>query len=199
VTEAERLAAQLSFLLEADRVKSVMRRSYLTDASRREGDAEHMWHLALFVLVLAEHADGPIDVGKVLTMALIHDLVEIDVGDIYVYDVEARLAAVELEQAAAERIFGLLPPDQGDHLRSVWEEFEAKTTPEARFAAALDRLQPLLQNLAAGGRTWAEAGTTAEQVRTVNGPIASASPRLWDHVQQLVADAEAAGLFVPKA
>jgi putative hydrolase of HD superfamily len=195
MTDTDRLAAQLTFLLEADRVKSVMRRSFLTDGSRREGDAEHMWHLALFVLVLAEHADEPVDIGKVLTMALIHDLVEIDVGDVYVYDIEARLAAVALEQAAAERIFGLLPADQAEHLRSVWEEFEAKVTPEARFAAGLDRLQPLLQNLASGGRTWNEHGTTAARVRDMNAPIGTASGRLWAHVRELVAEAEAAGLF----
>jgi putative hydrolase of HD superfamily len=197
MTEEERLAAQLTFLLEADKVKSVTRRSFLGDGSRREGDAEHMWHLALFVLVLAEHADEPIDIGRVLTMALIHDLVEIDVGDIYVYDVEARLAAVALEQAAAERIFGLLPADQGDHLRAVWEEYEAKQTPEARFAGALDRLQPLLQNLASGGRTWAEAGTTSDQVRTVNSVIGSASTSLWDHARERITGAEDAGLFGP--
>lgn len=195
MTPSERLAAQLAFLVEADRVKAVERRSYLGDGSRREGDAEHMWHLALFALVLGEHADRPVDIGRVVTMALVHDLVEIDVGDVYVYDVEARLAAEPLERAAAERIFGLLPDDQAEQLRAAWEEFEAGETREARFARALDRLQPLLQNLAAGGRTWAEAGTTVEQVRGVNALIGDASSVLWEEVQRLVARAEAEGLF----
>jgi putative hydrolase of HD superfamily len=189
--DGERLRAQLEFLVEADKVKAVFRRSYLTDGSRREGDAEHMWHLALFALVLAEHADDSIDVGKVLTMALIHDLVEIDVGDIYVYDTAARLAAVDLEKAAAERIFGMLPPDQGARFHALWEEFEARESPEARFAAALDRLQPLLQNIAAGGKTWAEHGTTLDQVRHTNELIGESSAALWDHVQDLLALLEA--------
>jgi putative hydrolase of HD superfamily len=183
---ADRLVAQLAFLLEADKVKQVFRRSYLTDGSRHEGDAEHMWHLALYVLVLAEHADAEIDVAKVLTMALIHDLVEIDVGDVYVYDVEARRAAAALEGPAAERIFGILPPDQAERYRGIWEEYEAKETAEARFAAALDRLQPLLQNIASGGRTWAEHGTTLDQVRATNALIGDASASQWAHVQEVL-------------
>ncbi|HVF33052.1 MAG TPA: HD domain-containing protein [Acidimicrobiales bacterium] len=190
---ADRLARQLTFLVELDKAKSVFRQSYLTDGSRKENDAEHMWHLALFVLVLAEHAGEPIDVAKVLQMVLVHDIVEIDAGDTYLYDEVAKATQTAREAKAADRLYGLLPPDQGAQLRAVWEEFEARRTPESRFAAAVDRLQPVLLNLATEGRAWTEHGLTAERVRDVNSKIALGSPVLWDHVRRLLDDAVADG------
>ncbi|MDQ2754010.1 MAG: HD domain-containing protein, partial [Actinomycetota bacterium] len=133
-----RLASQLTFCLEIDRVKSILRQNFIADGSRPEGDAEHQWHLAVMALVLAEHALEPIDIGRVVAMVLIHDLVEIDAGDAFVYDDTARAAAAAKEEAAAVRIFGLLPADQALWVRELWDEFEAKKTPEARFAGALD-------------------------------------------------------------
>ena len=197
MTASSRLAQQLEFLVELDRAKSIFRQSYVTDGSRKENDAEHMWHLALFVLVLAEHADEPIDVGRVLRMVLVHDIVEIDAGDTYIYDEEAKATQAAREARAADRLYGLLPPDQGAELRAVWEEFEAKETPEARFAAAVDRLQPVLLNLATHGRAWHDHGMTADRVRAVNARIGLGSSALWDHVDGLLTDAVAEGYLAP--
>ena len=192
-----RLEQQLAFLLELDKAKSVFRQSYVTDGSRKENDAEHMWHLAMFVLVLAEHAGEPIDVTKVLKMVLIHDIVEIDAGDAFVYDEVARSTKDELELAAAERLYGLLPPDQGAELRGLWEEFEAKVTPEARFAGAVDRLQPLLLNVTTKGRSWQEHAVTADRVFDLNARIELGSPVLWTHVQEILRDAVTNGYLAP--
>jgi putative hydrolase of HD superfamily len=188
-----RLAAQLAFVLEADRLKGVERRSFLADRSRRENSAEHSWHLALMAVVLSEHAAAPVDVLRVVQMLLMHDLVEIDVGDTFVYDEAARAGKQALEAVAAERMFGGLPGAQGARLLALWREFEAKHTADARFAAALDRLQPLMLNHASGGATWTEHGITAEQVRGVNAHIAAGSPGLWDAAQALIADAVTLG------
>ncbi len=189
----DRLAQQLAFLLELDKAKTIIRRSYLTDGSRRENDAEHMWHLALFVLVLAEHADEHIDVVRVLKMVLVHDIVEIDAGDTFLYDDHLRASKVERELAAADRLYDLLPGEQGAELRAIWEEFEAKSTPEARFAASIDRLQPVLLNLATEGRTWREHGLTADRVRQANAGIADGSRRLASYVADRLDGAVAAG------
>lgn len=191
----DRLTAQLRFLLEIDRVKQVVRHNPLADGSRPENDAEHMWHLTVMALVLAEHAAEPVDVLRVLTMVALHDVVEIDVGDVLFYDEEARQAAAVGERQAAERIFGLLPPDQAVGLRALWEEFEARATTDARFAAAIDRLQPLLLNLWAGGGAWTAEGLSAARVRTANAPIKAGSPRLWEAARQIIATAEAAGML----
>ncbi len=188
-----RLVSQIEFLLELDKAKSIVRRSYVTDGSRRENDAEHMWHLALFVLVLAEHADEPLDVVRVLKMVLVHDIVEIDAGDTFLYDDDLRVSKVERELAAAERLYGLLPDDQAAELREIWDEFEAKASPEARFAASIDRLQPVLLNLATEGRTWREHGLTADRVRQANAGIADGSRRLGRYVTERLDAAVAAG------
>jgi putative hydrolases of HD superfamily len=193
-----RLEQQLAFLVELDKAKSVFRQSYVTDGSRKENDAEHMWHLAVFVLVLAEHAGEPIDVLKVLKMVLLHDVVEIDAGDAFVYDDVARASKAELELAAAERLYGLLPADQGVELRALWDEFEAKVTPEARFAGAVDRLQPLLQNVTTQGRSWQEHGITSDRVLALNARIELGSPALWSHVRDVLHDAVARG-YLPEA
>ena len=187
--DRERLRRQLAFVLEADALKSVERRNYLADGSRRENTAEHSWHLALMATVLAEHASEPVDVGRVIVMLLVHDLVEIHAGDTFVYDDAAHADKAEREMDAACRLFGQLPADQGAGLRGLWEEFEERQTPDARFAASLDRLSPLLLNHASGGITWAEHGIAADRVRAVNRRIEEGSPALWDHAAALIADA----------
>jgi putative hydrolase of HD superfamily len=197
VSDLSRLEQQLAFLLELDKAKNVFRQSYLTDGSRKENDAEHMWHLAMFVIVLAEHAGEPIDVAKVLKMVLIHDIVEIDAGDAFVYDESARANKQLLELAAAERLYGLLPPDQGAELRALWDEFEAKETPEARFASAVDRLQPLLLNVTTEGRSWQEHGVTSDRVLALNARIELGSPALWAHVRVVLHEAVRSG-YLPE-
>jgi putative hydrolases of HD superfamily len=191
----DRLRAQLAFLLEADQLKAVVRRNPLADRSRRENAAEHSWHLALFALVLAEHAAEPVDVCRVVRMLLVHDVVEIDAGDTFAYDEDGHADKLERERAAAERLFGLLPDGQARELRALWEEFEERATPEARFAHAIDRLQPILLNATAGGGTWVEHGVSIEQVRAYNHVIAAGAPGLWDHAQHVLEQAVAQGLL----
>jgi putative hydrolase of HD superfamily len=189
----DRLARQLHFILELDKLKSVYRRTYLLDETRSENSAEHSWHLALMAVVLAEHANEPLDVGKVIRMVLIHDIVEIDAGDTYIYDVQDEKA--EREQRAAERIFGLLPPDQEEEFRALWNEFESAATPEARFASALDRFIPQLHNFHTQGRSWKEHGITSERVLQRNEEISRGSVTLWEWTQGLIERAEAEGFF----
>jgi putative hydrolases of HD superfamily len=197
VTPGERLGAQLDFLLAVDALKQVERRTRIVGGGRQENTAEHSWHLALFALVLAEHCDEPVDLGRVLAMAVVHDLVEVDAGDTFAYDVAGEAAKVEREQAAADRIFGLLPPEQGAQLRALWEEYERGDTADARFAMAVDRLQPMLLNHADDGRTWHEHGITADRVLARNAAIGRSSAALWDAAQARVADAVARGLIEP--
>ena len=187
------LTARLAFVLEADALKTVLRRNPINRGERRENTAEHSWHLALMAVVLAPHADDPVDVGRVVTMLLVHDLVEIDAGDTFAYDEVGYETKVERELAAAERIFGLLPAEQGAELRALWDEFESNDTADARFARAVDRLQPLMLNHAARGGVWADAAITAERVRARNAPIADASGELWERAQALIDDAVANG------
>jgi len=188
-----RLARQIGFLVETDKAKSVFRQSYLADSSRKENDAEHMWHLALCVLVLGEYADPPVDLVRVLKMVLIHDIVEIDAGDTYIYDEVARATQAEREGRAADRLYGLLPPDQEAELREIWEEFEARVTAESRFAAAVDRLQPVLLNVAGEGRAWLEHAMSADRVRAVNSKVAEGAPVLWDYLSALLDEAVSRG------
>ncbi len=193
----ERLARQLAFVLEIDKVKQIMRRNTLADGSRQEGDAEHQWHLAVMALLLSEYAAEPVDVGRVVAMVLMHDLVEIDAGDAFVYDAAARAAAPAKEEAAADRIFGLLPDDQARWVRELWDEFEAKETPEARFAGSLDRLQPMLQHAASGGAVWAAHGIDAAQVGGMAKRIAPGSSVLYDLARKVIDAAVAAGALAP--
>jgi putative hydrolase of HD superfamily len=190
-----RLQEQIAFLIEIDKVKSILRRNYLTDGSRRENDAEHSWHLAVAASLLAEHAAEPIDVARVMKMALIHDLVEIDAGDVIVYDQAARQAQKAKECAAAERVYAMLPADQGRELRALWEEFEARQTADARFAAAVDRLLPILLNFQSRGKAWREHGITADRVRQRNAHIADGSPAIWEFVQAVIDQALETGCF----
>jgi putative hydrolases of HD superfamily len=192
---ADRLPQQIGFIVEIDKLKTVLRQTLLIDRSRRENTAEHSWHLAMMAITLADYADRPIDIGRVIRMLLVHDLVEIDAGDTFVYDVAANQDKAEREAAAAERIFGVLPSDQETELRSLWQEFEARTTPDAAFAAALDRLQPLLHNYHTEGSTWRQHGITVEQVVTLNRTIANGSQRLWEYTERLIEDAAARGFL----
>lgn len=185
-----RLREQLHFIIEVDRLKTVLRQSPLAAARRRENDAEHSWHLALMVLLLAEHSDEPIDVGHTIKLVICHDLVEIYAGDTPLHDPAAGTDQQEREEAAAECLFGQLPPGQATELRALWDEFEARRTSEARFAKAMDRLQPLLLNWMAKGGTWQAPGNTAEGVRTRTSGIADASATLWDAGKSLIDEGE---------
>ncbi|MFH9400838.1 HD family hydrolase [Streptomyces sp. NPDC017638] len=189
----ERLRAQLTFLVEVDQLKTILRQSPLAAADRRENDAEHSWHLAMMVVILAEHSDEPIDIGHTVQLVLLHDLVEIYAGDTPLYDSAAGVDQHEREVAAAEELFGLLPEDQARRMRSLWDEFEERRTPEAKFAKAMDRLQPLLLNWMARGGTWRTPGVTADDVRARKAVIAEASSSLWTAGRRLIDEGEARG------
>ncbi len=192
----DRLTRQIAFLLEIDQLKSIFRRSYLLNEARHENSAEHSWHLAVMAMVLSEHANIPVDPLRVLQMLLVHDIVEIDADDTYIYDTVGAADKSAREQAAATRLFGLLPPDQKMQMQSLWEEFEARETPEARFAAALDRLMPMLHNAATQGRSWREHSIVAGQVLQANAHIAEGSETLWDYARTVVEEAVRQG-FLP--
>jgi len=193
----DRLRQQVSFLIEIDRLKHVLRRSRLADGSRQENSAEHSWHLAVAALLLAEHADRPVDLARVVKMALIHDIVEIDAGDTFFYDAAGALDKADREARAADRLFGLLPPDQAAELRALWDEFEARRTPEACFAYALDRFLPLLHNYLTGGQPWRQHGVRGEQVMAMTEGIVAGSAEMAACARALVADAMAQGFFDP--
>jgi putative hydrolase of HD superfamily len=194
----ERLDQQLRFIKEIDRLKSVLRQSPLIDASRRENSAEHSWHLAMMAVALGEYAPDGADLNRVITMVLLHDIVEIDAGDTFLYAPDAALAAAErAEHAAAERIFALLPADQATALRAVWNEFEDRRTPAARFARALDRLQPMLANYHTGGGTWRLHGVTADQVLAKVRLIEDGSAALGDYARNLVTASVDKGYLAP--
>jgi putative hydrolase of HD superfamily len=185
--------AALEFFMEIDRLKGVERRNWLADGSRRENTAEHSWHIATAALVFAPFAEEPVDVGRAVAMALAHDIVEIDAGDTFAYDVGEGAASKEArEQEAATRLFGLLPAAQGAALRELWDEYERGDTPEARFVMALDRMAPMLLNMAEGGSTWAEYGITRERVVERNGPhVSAALPELWQRLLRRLDDMHA--------
>ena len=186
----------MRFVSEAGRLKGVLRQTPLTEPARRENSAEHSWHLAVMALVLADHAPPGTDLSRVIAMLLVHDLVEIDAGDLFLYAAAAQHARQqEAERAAADRIFALLPDGQAERVRALWDEFEERSTPEARFARALDRLQPMLANVQAGGGTWAEHGITAEQVLPNVALIEDGSAALGGYARELVRRAAAAGLL----
>lgn len=192
-----RLSQQLAFIVEIDRLKDVLRRNLVTAGDRSENDAEHSWHLALMAAVLGEYANEDVDVGRVILILLVHDVVEIDAGDAFVYDDDARTGKEERERAAADRIFALLPSDQADFYRGLWDEFEARATPESRFAAAIDRLQPLLLNHATRGASWSQHAITADRVLRLNSTIDHGSSHLWEHAQRMIEDAIAQGYLAP--
>ncbi|MFS8535377.1 MAG: HD domain-containing protein [Limnochordales bacterium] len=194
--QAARLERQLHFLREIDKLKTVTRRNRLLDGSRRENAAEHSWHLAVMAMVLAELAPtASVDIGRVIKMLLIHDIVEIDAGDNFYYNNNGP-EQHQREELAAQRLFGLLPPDQAQEFRALWDEFEAGQTPEAAFARAIDRFQPIYGNYLLGGGTWLEFGVTRTDIETRSGPLlARGSPALWEHCQALLDELTARGVL----
>ena len=196
----EPLDSQVGFVLEADRLKTVLRQSTLTDRSRRENSAEHSWHLALMALVLAEHAPPGTDLAKVTAMLVLHDLVEIDAGDLFVYAAQPQHARqAEAERAAADRLFPILPRPQAAALRALWDEFEDRATAEAKFARALDRLQPMLINMVTEGGTWAAHGVTADEVLARVALIEDGSPSLGAYARGMIESALDRGILAPPA
>lgn len=196
---AVRIARQIEFIAECDKLKEVFRQTINTQSRRAENDAEHSWHLCLCVIVLAEHANAPdLDVLRVLKMLIVHDLVEIDAGDTFAYDVAAMANQHEREAVAAERIFGLLPPDQAGEFRALWDEFEEKQTVESKFATAVDRFQPMLLNCRSQGAAWNRHGITHDRVVARNQHIADGSAELWRYAERMLQDIVAAGHLARK-
>lgn len=182
----DRFERQLRFLLELDKQKEIMRQTYLADGSRKEGDAEHAWHMAVMAFVLADYANEEIDVLKTLKMILLHDVIEIDAGDTYAYDTEGNKTKKARELQAADRIYGLLPDDQQAQYKALWEEFEAMETPEAKFANMLDKVQPVLLNHASGGKSWREHEVRKSQILDRNKRTHEGSARLWEYARGLI-------------
>ena len=184
---ADRLGAQFAFLNEADKLKTVLRGTTLNDGSRKENSGEHSWHIALYALVLAEHANRPVNIDRVIRMLLIQDLVEIDAGDNPIHGNHDPVAMARIEKAAADRLFGLLPADQGVALRALWEEFEAAETDDAIFAKSINRVQPVLSNLESGGRSWIDFDVTRAQVETrVGTKVQRGAPALWEALKERI-------------
>ena len=182
--DQERIEKQFSFIREIDREKLIGRQTYLSDGKRKENDAEHAWHMAVMTILLSEYANERIDVLKTVTMLLIHDIVEIDAGDTYAYDEEAKKTQKDRERKAAERIYGLLPSDQGERLKALWEEFEACETPEARFARCMDHLQPMMLNAATDGKAWVEHQVELSQILGRNRNTHAGSEELWEYARK---------------
>ena len=181
-----RIEKQISFIVEIDKVKNIFRQTLLADGNRKENDAEHSWHIALMAILLKEYAEEEVDVLKVMTMVLLHDLVEIDAGDTYAYDTVAAASKREREVKAADRIFGMLPEDQGSYFRALWDEFEEYETADAKYAHLLDNFQPLLLNDASGGISWREHGVKKSQIYKRNERIEETSETIWKKIQELV-------------
>ncbi len=184
-----RIERQLSFIIEIDKLKTVLRQTLLCDQSRRENSAEHSWHLTVMAMLLSEYAAGPIDVTRVMKMVLIHDIVEVDAGDTFAYDTQALVDKDVRERAAADRLFGLLPEDQGRELRELWDEFEERESTESKFANALDRLQPLLHNAQTEGGTWRIHKVRREQVMARMDAVRIGMPEVWPVVVKILEDA----------
>jgi putative hydrolase of HD superfamily len=189
----QRLAQQIQFILEVDKLKNVIRRTYVSGGARRENSAEHSWQLALMAMTLAEHANEPVDAARVMKMVVVHDIVEIDAGDTYYFDDAGTADKAEREQQAADRLFGLLPADQAAELRQLWDEFEARQTPEARFANAIDRVMPLLLNYETRGKSWRENGISNEDILPRMAHVSAGSETIWQLIQAIVAAAVAEG------
>lgn len=182
----ERLKKQLDFILEIDKAKNILRQTHLSGHGRRENDAEHSWHMAIMAVLLKEYANEEVDVLKVITMLLIHDLVEIDAGDTYAYDEKGNESRPERERRAADRIYGMLPEDQGWKLRELWEEFEAYESPEAKYAHMLDNFQPLILNDSNDGGDWRSHGVKKSQIYKRNAKTAQGSETVWSYMQELI-------------
>ena len=191
----DKLLKQISFIKEIDKLKYIQRKTKLFHSDRHENDAEHSWHLAMMAVVLAEHSDKPIDILKVLKMVLIHDIVEIDAGDIFIYDTTKSHSNTEEELLAAKRIFGLLPAEQAAEFIAIWEEFEEGTSDEAKFAKSMDRLEPLLQNTSNNGGTWAEFDVIYEKVYEKKKAIKNGSTSIWNYAKNLLNESVERGIL----
>ncbi|HIV25649.1 MAG TPA: HD domain-containing protein [Candidatus Scatomonas pullistercoris] len=185
--DAERFERQKNFILEIDKEKNILRQTHLSGGGRRENDAEHAWHMAVMAYLLREYANEPLDLSRTMMMILIHDVVEIDAGDTYAYDEAGKATQREREEAAADRIFGLLPEDQQKELRELFEEFEAYETPEARFAHTMDNFQPVLLNDSNGGGDWREHGVYRSQIEKRNEKTGTGSREIWEYMQKIIA------------
>jgi putative hydrolase of HD superfamily len=193
--QTDHLLQQINFIKEIDKIKYIQRKTKLFNSDRNENDAEHSWHLAMMTIVLAEHSDATIDILKVLKMVLIHDIVEIDAGDIFIYDTVKNHSNTDEERITANRIFGLLPKEQADEFISVWEEFESGLTNEAKFAKSMDRLEPLLQNTSNNGGTWAEFGVDYEKVYEKKKVIKEGSSSIWNYAENLINESVEKGIL----
>lgn len=193
--QTDNLLQQINFIKEIDKLKFIQRKTKLFNSDRNENDAEHSWHLAMMTIVLAEHSNVPIDILKVLKMVLIHDIVEIDAGDVFIYDTENNHSNTEEERKAANRIFGMLPKKQADELISVWEEFESGLTDEAKFAKSMDRFEPLLQNTSNNGGTWEEFGVKYDMVIEKKKSISEGSSSIWSYAENLINESVEKGIL----
>ncbi len=193
--QIDNLAKQIEFIKEIDKIKYIERRTKLFNSDRRENDAEHSWHLAMMALVLAEYANEPIDILKVIKMVLIHDIVEIDSGDIFIYDTENNHTNTDEELKAAKRIFGILPKEQADEYIALWTEFEMGETIESRFAKTIDRLEPLLQNASNEGGTWKEYDVSYDKVIEKKEGIKNGSQAIWKYAKELIDNSVERGIL----
>lgn len=193
--ETDNLLKQVEFIKEIDKLKYIQRKTRLFNSDRHENDAEHSWHLAMMTIVLAEHSDVPVDVLKVLKMVLIHDIVEIDAGDTFIYDTQKNHTNTNDELAAAKRIFGVLPQAQADELVAIWEEFEEGLTNEAKFARAMDRFEPLLQNTSNNGGTWVEYNVNYQKVYDKKKAIKNGSATIWNYAEGLINQSVDSGIL----
>lgn len=196
--QTNRLLQQIAFIKEIDKIKYIQRRTKLINSDRHENDAEHSWHLAMMTIVLSEYANAPIDVLKVLKMVLIHDIVEIDTGDVFLHDTTKNHTNTEEETVAARRIFGMLPPEQAEEFISIWEEFEAGQTHEAKFAKAMDRFEPLLQNASNKGGTWAEYNVEYDKVFDTAYKIKKGSETIWSYTEALLEKSVEEGILLKR-
>lgn len=194
--QIDNLLKQVAFIKEIDKLKYIQRKTKLFNSDRHENDAEHSWHLAMMTIVLAEHSDKPIDVLKVLKMVLIHDIVEIDAGDIFIYDSTKSHANTDEERIAAKRIFGLLPVEQAEEFIAIWEEFEEGATDDAKFAKAMDRFEPLLQNTSNNGGTWAEFNVPYQKVYNKKKAIKNGSTAIWNYAENLLNESVDKGILI---
>ena len=193
----ERFEKQLQFLIEIDKMKSVFRQTILIDRSRREDDASHSWHFAVMAMLLFEHCkDQSDDINRVIKTALVHDLIEIYAGDTFAYDAAGNADKLQREQKSADKLFALLPKDQGEEIRALWGEFDAEQTPDAKYACAIDRLQPFINNIMTEGHTWKRHGVTTAQVYQRMEPIRTAMPDIWAFVTSSVGDFVKTGYLI---
>lgn len=195
----ENLLKQIQFIKEIDKIKYIQRRTKLFNSDRNENDAEHSWHLAMMAVVLAEYSNESVDVLKVVKMVLIHDIVEIDAGDTFIYDTQKNHSNTDEERLAAKRIFGLLPREQAKELIAIWEEFEAGESPEAKFARTMDRLEPLLQNTSNDGGTWKEFDVSFEKVYHKKSVMKEGSTEIWNFAEQLLLESVEKGILKKEA